>query len=387
MGVRSSTLRRMFLLRPDVVFLNHGSFGATPRPVFAAYQRWQRELEAQPVEFLGRRFPALMRSAREVLAAYTGTQADALVYVPNATTGLNAVARALSLRPGDEVVGTDHEYGALDRTWTFICERRGARYVRAAVPVPVRSARQVADAIWSCVTSRTRVLFCSHVTATTSLIFPVRELARRARRAGILTVIDGAHAPGQIPLHLDASGVDFYAGNCHKWLCAPKGAAFLYARPEVQQMLSPLVVSWGWRAERPSGSRFIDEQEWQGTRDIAAYLSVPTAIEFLRTHRWDRVRARCHALARQLRAGLLRVGGGLPLSPDSERWYAQMVSVPIPSTAAEDFQRRLYERFRIEVPVLSWNGLTLVRACVQGYNTPADVGALVDATADLLASS
>ncbi|HEY3248155.1 MAG TPA: aminotransferase class V-fold PLP-dependent enzyme [bacterium] len=381
-----SELRDLFLLRPDVVFLNHGSFGACPRPVFAVYQRWQRALERQPVEFLARRFPALMQSAREALAAYVGARADDVVYVPNATSGLNVVARSLPLRPGDEVVGTDHEYGALDRTWTFVCERRRARYVKAAVPVPVRSAQQVADAIWSAVTPRTRVLFCSHISSPTALIFPIRELIRRARQAGILTVIDGAHAPGQIPLRLDDLGADFYAGNCHKWLCAPKGAAFLHARPEVQGMLSPLVVSWGWRAERPGPSRFIDEQEWQGSRDIAAYLSVPAAIEFLRNRQWDRVRARCHRLAKRLRAGLLRAGGGLALSPDSPRWYAQMVSVPIPVADAEAFQRRLYARFRIEVPVVPWNGRTLVRGCVQGYNTGTDISALIDATAELLAS-
>lgn len=386
MSARPAMLRQMFLLRPDVVFLNHGSFGACPRPVFAVYQRWQRALEEQPVEFLGRRFPALMRTAREALARYVGTSADALVYVPNATTAVNIVARSLPLRPGDEVVGTDHEYGALDRTWTFVCERRGARYVRAAVPVPVGTNRQVVDAIWAAVTPRTRVLFCSHITAATSLIFPVAALARRARRAGILTVIDGAHAPGQIPLHLDTLGVDFYAGNCHKWLCAPKGAAFLYARPDVQAMLSPLVVSWGWRPDRPTASRFIDEQEWQGTRDIAAYLSVPAAIEFLRRHRWDRVRAWSHRLASDLRAALLRVGGQRPLSPNSNRWFAQMVSVPLPTTDPETLQRRLYERFRIEVPVLAWNGRTLMRACVAGYNSRADVQAVVAATGRLLES-
>jgi len=367
------------------VFLNHGSFGACPRPVFAAYRRWQRDLERQPVEFLGRRFPALMRSAREALAAYLGTRADNLVYVPNATVGLNVVARSLALRPGDEVLGTDHEYGALDRTWTFVCERRGARYVRASIPVPVRSARQVADAIWAQVTPRTRVVFCSHIAAPTALIFPIRDLLRRARAAGIITVIDGAHAPGQIPVDLETLGADFYAGNCHKWMCAPKGAGFLFARPEVQAMLSPLVVSWGWRSERPSASPFIDQQEWQGTRDIAAYLAVPAAIAFLRRHRWHRVRARCHELAARLRAGLLRAGGR-PLSPDSDRWYAQMVSVRLPVADAGAFQRRLYERFRIEVPVLPWNGMTLVRASVQGYNSPADVRALLDAAAALLPS-
>lgn len=384
----AANFRRLFLLRSGVVFLNHGSFGACPTPVFAVYQHWQRELERQPVEFLARRFAALMRTAREALAAYVGTDPDNVVFMPNATTALNVVARSLPLRPGDEVVGTDHEYGALDRAWTFVCERAGARYVRAPVPVPVRSAGAVADAIWSAVTARTRVVFCSHLTAATALVFPVREVIRRARARGILTVIDGAHAPGQIPLHLDALGADFYAGNCHKWMCAPKGAGFLYARPKVQSLLQPLVVSWGWRSDQPSGSRFIDEQQWQGTNDIAAYLAVPAAIAFLQRHRWNAVRARCHALAHSLRNRLLRVGGGPALSPDSPHWYAQMVSVPLPVPASDApaFQRTLYERFHIEVPVLAWNGRTLLRASVQAYNTPGDAAALVKAVGTLLGS-
>jgi isopenicillin-N epimerase len=210
-------LRDEFLLRPEVVFLNHGSFGACPRPVFEEYGRWQRELEAQPVEFLGRRFPALMREAREKLAAYVGAQTDDLVFVPNATTGLNVVARSLPIEPGDEVLATNHEYGALDRTWRFVCGKRSAAYINQPVPLPLESPEQVVEAVWSGVTSRTRVLFLSHIPSPTALIFPVQELVRRARETGLWTVIDGAHAPGQIQLDLSVLEADFYAGNCHKW--------------------------------------------------------------------------------------------------------------------------------------------------------------------------
>jgi isopenicillin-N epimerase len=220
-------LRQAFLLRPGVIFLNHGSFGACPRPVFAAYQEWQRELEAQPVEFLGRRGRGLLAEARRALGAYVGAAADDLVYVPNSTFALNVVARALPLTPGDEVLATDHEYGAMERAWTFVCERRGARYVRQPVPVPCATEDEVVQAVWAGVTPRTRVLFLSHITSPTALIFPVAALVRRAREAGILTVIDGAHAPGQVPLDLGALGADFYVANCHKWLCAPKGSCCL----------------------------------------------------------------------------------------------------------------------------------------------------------------
>ncbi|TMI80026.1 MAG: aminotransferase class V-fold PLP-dependent enzyme [Bacillati bacterium ANGP1] len=374
-----ATLRRLFLLRPDVVFLNHGSFGACPRPVFDVYQRWQLELERQPVEFLHYRFKDLMQEAREALAGFLGVDAGDVVYVTNATTGLNIVARSLALGPGDEILTTDHEYGALDKTWRFICERQGVRYVQARLPLPLESPEQVVDAVWARRTPKTRVLFLSHITSPTALTFPVETLVRRAREAGILTVIDGAHAPGHIPLNLGTLGADFYAGNCHKWMCAPKGSGFLYARREVQSLLAPLVVSWGW----PSG--FVDEQQRQGTRDIAAFLAVPAAIDFLRRHNWTAVRRACHAVARTARARLLAAGRMEPLSADSPRWYAQMVSVPVPLADAERARTRLWQEFNIEAPITAWNGRCLVRASIQGYNTPADVDALVTAVARLIA--
>jgi len=217
-------LRRVFLRDPDVTFLNHGSFGACPRPVFEAYQAWQAELQRQPIEFLGRRFNELMRTARESLAAYVGADADDLVYVPNPTTGLNTVARSLRLQPDDELLNTDHEYGALDRMWRFVCQKRGLSYVNRPISVPVESSDQVVDALWPGITERTRVLFLSHITSPTALILPIAELVRRAHERGIITVIDGAHAPGQIPLDLATLGACFYAGNCHELVCATRGA-------------------------------------------------------------------------------------------------------------------------------------------------------------------
>jgi len=379
-----TNLRPLFLLRPDVVFLNHGSFGACPRPIFQVYQAWQLQLERQPIEFLGRRFNDLMRHARESLAAYVNADPNDLVYVPNATIGLNVVARSLPLRPGDEVLSTDHEYGALDRTWRFVCEKRSARYVNQPLPLPLKSIQQVVEALWAGVTARTRVLFLSHITSPTALILPVAELVRRARAAGILTIIDGAHAPGQIPLDLTVLGADFYAGNCHKWLCAPKGTAFLHARREVQPLLEPLVVSWGWQSETPGPSRFVDEQEWQGTRDIAAFLSVPAAIQFQADHHWPGVQRHCHALARAARQAIGNLTGLASLTPDSPAWYAQMVTLPLPPCQAETLQRRLYDEFHIEVPIITWHEQSFVRISIQGYNTRSDVDALATALATLL---
>ncbi len=376
-----SSLQALFLLDPNIVFLNHGSFGATPRPVFDTYQRWQRELERQPVEFLGRRFADLMRDARTRLAAFVGCAADDLVYVPNATTAVNIVARGLPLNPGDEILATDHEYGAMDRVWQFVCRKTGAVYVRQPMPVPVTTAADFVETLWAGVTPRTRVLFLSHITSPTALIFPIATLCRRARDAGILTVVDGAHALGQIPLRLEEIGADVYTSNAHKWLCAPKGAAFLYVRRDAQPLIEPLIVSWGYAAEKPRTSRFVDEQEWTGTRDLSAYLSVPAAIEFQKEHHWDQVRQNCHALARVARERITALTGLAPLSPDAPEWYAQMITLPLPPCDAAQIKTRLLDEFHIEVPVLVWQGRPFLRVSIQAYNTSSDVERLVDALA------
>jgi isopenicillin-N epimerase len=380
-------MRDLFLLDPDVVFLNHGSFGACPRPVFDEYQRWQRELERQPVEFLGRRFNDLMREARSALGGYLGADADDLVYVTNATVGLNIVARSLELHPGDEVLSTDHEYGALDRTWRFLCAKRGAKYVRLPVSVPIASAEEVIETIWSGMTDHTRILFISHITSPTAITFPIKPLIDRARERGIISIIDGAHAPGQIDLNLRALGADFYSGNLHKWLMSPKGSALLYAHKEMQHLIEPLVVSWGWDAEKPGPSKFVDEQEWTGTRDIAAFLSVPAAIQFQRDHDWLRVRRECHELVRYARQQVSELFGLPPLTPDGEQWFAQMSALPLPSCDLDTLKRRLYDEYHIEIPVIRWNDRCFARISIQSYNTQADVEKLMEALRTVMNTS
>jgi isopenicillin-N epimerase len=374
------SLRRQFLLDPKVTFLNHGSFGATPKPVFRAYQRWQRELERQPVEFLGRRHNDLMKTARGALAAYLGSSAENVVYTQNDTIALNIVARSLKLGPGDEVLGTDHEYGALDRTWRFLAKERGFTYRTQPIPLPLTTAADFAKAFWHAVTPRTRVIFLSHITSPTALIFPVELIVGRAREAGILTIVDGAHAPGQLPLSLDSLGADFYGGNLHKWLCAPKGAGFLYARPEVQHLLKPLVVSWGYESDTPSGSAFVDYHEWWGTRDIAAFLSAPAAIDFQQTHHWDEIITACHDLAVESQRRICNLTGLAPLHTDSERWFRQMFTAPLPANAdILALKTRLYDEYDIEVPFIAWKDRKLIRVSIQAYNSRRDVDRLLRA--------
>ena len=373
-------LHSQFLLDPSVIFLNHGSFGATPRPVFEAYQRWQRELENQPVEFLGRRAPDLLQNSRAFLASYLKTDCNNLAYIPNATMGINIVAHSLHLEAGDEVLATNHEYGAVDKTWTFLSKKNGFKYINQPVHTPVSSSETLVDDVWAGVTHHTRVICISHITSPTALIFPVQEICRKARQAGILTVIDGAHAPGQISLELDNVGADLYTGNLHKWLCAPKGSAFLYARPDVQHLVEPLPISWGWQSDNPGPCQFVDYIERTGTRDLSAYLAVPDAIEFLQANDWDNVRLQCHFLASSASRRVQSLTGLPPLSPDSPQWFSQMVSIPLPAQIdAKQLQIDLRQNYRIEIPVIEWNGMNFIRLSVQGYNTEQDVDALISA--------
>jgi isopenicillin-N epimerase len=373
-----------FLLRPGITFLNHGSFGACPRPVFETYQGWQRRLEEQPVEFLGRRINDLLAEARARLAAYLGTHADSLVYVPNATYGVNIVARSLELQPGDEVLATDHEYGAADRAWRFVCQRRGVRYINAPISVPVESAEAVVEQLWAGVTERTRVIFLSHITSPTALILPVAEICRRARERGILTLIDGAHAPGQIDLALDELGADFYTGNCHKWLCAQRASGFLYARPELQHLLHPLVVSWGWEAVAPRDSQFLDYFEWPGTHNPAAYLATPAAIDWQAEHSWPAVRRACHGLLLEASHRIAALSDTPQISPDTSDWWMQMRTIPLPPCDLTVLKDRLWDEYQIEVPMVGWNGGHYIRVSIQGYNSPADVDRLLEGLKALL---
>ncbi|MBV9170114.1 MAG: aminotransferase class V-fold PLP-dependent enzyme [Chloroflexi bacterium] len=367
-----------------MTFLNHGSFGACPRPVFERYQTLQRELERQPVEFLGRRVRGLMADARQALASYLGADADEIVYFPNVTTALNVVARSLPLEPGDEILTADHEYGALRRTWTFVSEHRDARPVVQALPTPVGDPQKVVETIWAGVTPRTRVLFLSHITSPTAIILPIEPLVARAREAGIWTVIDGAHAPGQVPIDLHTLGIDFYGGNCHKWLSSPKGAGFLYVRKDLQDLIEPLVISWGWRPEEPGDSVFVDQLERQATHDPAAALSVPAAIQYQAERDWAGVRAECHELVRLARFKMAELTGVEPLVPDDARWFSQMAVLPLPPCDALELKRRLWDEYRVEIPQTHWGEQPCLRISVQGYNTRTDIERLVDAVGKLL---
>jgi len=334
-----------FLLDPDVTFLNHGAYGACPAPVFEAYQSWQRELERNPVEFLERRFDELTGAARAALAEFVGARPDDLVFLPNGDAGFNVVIRSLRLGPDDEVLTTRHEYGAVMRTWEFA----GAKLVYA-------EPEELAAAIGP----RTKVVSVSHITSPTALVLPVEEICAAAREAGVLSVVDGAHVPGQLPLDLGRLGADVYAGNCHKWLSAPKGAAFLWARPEHQGWIEPLVVSWFY------DDGFVRRHGWQGTRDPAAALAVPAAIEAHKSFDLER----CRRLAASFHDRLPPVGP----RPAPQMWASE-----VDTNDPEGLQRRLFDEHRIEVVVREWEGRSLLRVSIAPYNDEADVERLLEA--------
>jgi isopenicillin-N epimerase len=374
----SEDLAALWPLDRDVVFLNHGSFGACPSEVLRHQAALRAEMEAEPVRFLSRELDDRLDAARARLAAFVGADPDDLAFVTNATSGVNAVLRSRVFAAGDELLTTDHAYNACRNTLSFVAERAGARVVVATLPFPVRAAADVVDAVLAKVTPRTRLALIDHITSPTALILPIERLTAELATRGIDVLIDGAHAPGMVPLNLATLGATYYSGNCHKWLCAPKGSAFLGSRREEQAAVRPLTISHGATAVRPGRSRFRLEFDWTGTSDPTAWLTVPRAIEYLgglMAGGWPALMARNHALALDARRLLCAATGTAPLCPDE--MVGSIASVRLPDGTGEvgwrrpdPLQARLYEGWNLEVPVMSWPAppRRLVRISAQLYN-------------------
>jgi len=377
-----SPLAHHWTLDPNIDFLNHGSFGACPRPVLEAQAELRARMERQPLQFLARDLEGLLDDARAALGQFIGADPDDLAFVPNATTGVNTVIRSLELQPGDELLTTDHAYNACRNALRWH-EKRGAKVVVAAVPWPIAGPAQVTDAVLGGVTPRTRLALLDQITSPTGLIFPVEEIVGRLDERGIDTVIDGAHAPGMLPLNVRAIGAAYFTGNCHKWLCAPKGAAFLHVRRDRQERIRPLVISHGANSPRTDRSRFRLEFDWLGTDDPTPFLCIPHALRFLGSllpGGWTELMERNHQLAvrgRKLLCEALRVS-----EPAPEQMLGSLASVPLPDATGDrpptrgvvlwhPLQRALLEKHRIEVPVMpfpAWPS-QLVRISAQAYNS------------------
>lgn len=379
MPLSAHELKAHFNLDPDVTFLNHGSFGACPKPVFERWQQWQAEMERQPVEFIGRRQEGLLDDARAVLAEYVGCDADDLTFVTNTTAAINIIARSMDLQPGDEILGTNLEYGACDYTWEYLTSKAGARYIKQQISLPTTTRERVVEEFWQGVTPRTKAIFISHITSATALTLPVEEICARASKEGILTIIDGAHVPGQLPLNLEELGADIYAGNCHKWLCSPKGSAFLYVNKQHQDWVESGIISWGWHPE----NTFVTRNQMQGTRDVSPFLTVPDAIAWQRDFEWDAMRERCHAELRDFVEDMHATLGTTPIYAD-DSWYAQLAVITLTAGDYTDLKEQLMER-GIEIPVTQHGETTFVRVSMQGYVTTEELAKLKQALIELIA--
>ncbi|MBW4566916.1 MAG: aminotransferase class V-fold PLP-dependent enzyme [Tolypothrix carrinoi HA7290-LM1] len=367
---------KLWSLDPAVTFLNHGSFGACPKAVLSAQQRLREQLENEPLRFFIREWEGLLDDARRKLAGFMGADAEDLVFVPNATTGVNSVLRSLIFHAEDEILTTNHEYNACRNALDFIASRTGARVVVAKIPFPLESSEQILSAVIEQVSPKTRLALLDHVTSQTGLIFPIQQLVKELQQRGVDTLIDGAHAPGMLALNLSEIGATYYTGNCHKWLCAPKSAAFLYVRRDKQPEIRPLTISHGANSPRTDKSRFQLEFDWMGTNDPTAYMCVPEAIAFMGSllpGGWDELRQRNHQLAlqaRQLLCEALKVS-----MPCPDEMIGSMAVVPMPevleSRSFMSLRDELFDRFGIQVQVVPWQEKPklLIRVSAQIYNT------------------
>ncbi|MCR9174252.1 MAG: aminotransferase class V-fold PLP-dependent enzyme [bacterium] len=382
-----ANLKDYFLLNPEYRHLNHGSFGACPKPIFEDYQRWQLALERDPVDFFVNKGNEQLQRSKEALAKYINCDADNLVYTTNPTYAINIIAKGLDLKEGDEVLATDQEYGALDRTWKYYCDKAGAKYVQQKIQLPVTSKEQMIEDFFAGYTEHTKAIFISQITSMTALIFPVKEICERAKSLGLLTIVDGAHVPGHIPLDLPELQADIYTGACHKWMMTPKGSSFLYAKPEVQNDFDPVIISWGYDADVPGKSKFLDYHQLQGTRDYSAFLTIPAAIQFMEEHDWWDVSARSKEMLRKNYPVLCDLFDAEPLCPISEEFLGQIASVPLPIDDPRPLKKELFEKYKIEIPVFKLRDQVYLRLSTQAYVSQEDIDVLIYALKEIKAET
>jgi len=380
-------LKSQFLLREDITFLNFGSFGACVKPVFEKYQQFQLELEQEPVLFITGTGPKYLEQSREALGQYLHTDKDDLVYVTNPSFAVNTVARSMKLKAGDEVLTTNLEYGACDMTWNYYCEQTGTQYIRQPITLPLSSKEQFVKELFKGVSSKTRLVFISHITSSTALRLPVEEVIAKAKTLGIPVFVDGAHAPGQTPLNLTKLDVDYYTGACHKWMLTPKGSSFLYIKKDKQAAIDPLVISWGYKALFPSASTFLDYHQFNGTRDFSAFLTIPAAIHFMQENEWDKVAATCRQLVKDNATRFFEITGGQALAPLTDDFILQLISAEIKTPEPEKLHDLLFDTYKIQIPVMRHGDKVYLRFSVNAFNNQKDLDKLFAALQDIKVST
>jgi isopenicillin-N epimerase len=376
-------IQSAFLLREGVTYLNFGSFGAALRVVFEKYQSFQLELEQEPVQFIVKNGPNYLKASREALSEYIDCDAQSLIFVPNPTFAVNTIAHSLQLKAGDEVLSTDLEYGACDRTWNYYCNKVGARYIQQPIPLPIKDEESFLTAFWEGASDRTKLIFISHLTSVTGIILPVEKIVQEAKPRKIKVFIDGAHIPGHLPLSIRNLAPDYYTGACHKWMMTPKGSSFMFVRSELQAEIDPLIISWGYDAEFPSESRYFDYHQFNGTRDFSAYLTIPVAIEFMQKNNWLKVSDNFKCLVIKWLPILCETVGSMPIAPLNSSFYGQMGSIPVLCSDPIELKNRLFDDYQIEIPVMVQNGAVYVRFSLNAFNTEKDLELLNMALGDL----
>ena len=379
-----SNIKSQFLLRDDVTFLNFGSFGACPKPIFERYQQYQLELEQEPVQFITVTGLQYLKQSREALAAYINCPADDVVYVTNPSYAVNIIAKSFNLQKDDEILTTNLEYGACDRTWNYYCKKVGAKYIRQPITLPIPSKEDLINEFFKGLTSRTKLVFISHLTSSTGLRMPVEEICAIAKQKDILTFVDGAHAPGQLPLNLQTLQADIYTGACHKWMMTPKGSSFLYVKNEHQHLFDPLIVSWGYQSTAPSQSQFLDYHQMQGTRDFSAFLCIPNAIEFMQQNNWSAVSKTCKEMVQQNAPRFCKLLKATPTAPITDDFICQLYSTPIKTKQPLELHRHFFNQYKIEVPVMPHGDNVFLRYSIQAFNTQNDLDKLYNAVEDII---
>lgn len=380
-------LRTQFLLDPEITFLNFGSFGACPKPIFEDYQKWQLELEREPVQFITVNGLKYLKNSREALAQFLHCNANDLVYTTNPSYAVNTIVKSLTLNKGDEILTTNLEYGACDKIWDYYCEKNSAKYVRQTITLPLTNKEKFIEEFFNGVTSKTKAIFISHITSSTALIFPVKEICEIAKQKGLLTFVDGAHAPAHVSLDLQELKADIYTGACHKWMMTPKGCSFLYVKKELQHLFDPLVISWGYKSAFPSDSDFIDYHQMNGTRDFSAFLTVPKAIDFMKENNWKEVSKKCRELVQKNAPRFCDLVNTAPLSPITDEFIGQLFSIPIKTNEPEKLQRHLFDHYRIEIPVMRHGDKVYLRYSINAFNSQKDLDRLYESIQEIIAKT
>ncbi len=371
--------KKDFLLRDDITYLNFGSFGACPKPIFENYIYWQYELEKEPVQFLAINAANNLKNSIKALATYINCDEKELVLVTNPSYAVNIIAKSFPLKKGDEILTSQLEYGACEKTWKYYCNKSGAVWKTHTTKLPLTTKEELIEDFFKKVNKKTKLIFLSHITSSTAIELPVNEICKRAKELGIPTFIDGAHAPGQTQLDFTQLQADIYTGACHKWMMTPKGCSFLYVKKEWQHLFDPLVISWGYQSDTPSDSLFFDYHQMQGTRDFSAMLTIPAAIEYMQQNNWDNVRSNCRNLIYQNAPRFFQLFNQKSLAPLNETFIKQMCSVEINCQNADALQNELFGRFKIEIPITKLSEKKFIRFSIQAFNTQDDLDKLYDA--------